>query len=57
MTREKIEERLQALIAQEEQLRANLHALQGAQLDCRYWLEEMDRTDRPEESPDVEAGQ
>lgn len=38
ITRAVIEARLEQLRAEVEQIRANLHAYEGAIQDCEYWL-------------------
>lgn len=41
MTEELIKARIAELMAQAEQMRANLNALSGAIQDCEYWLEQV----------------
>lgn len=41
MTEELIKKRIEELMAQAEQLRANLNAIGGAIQDCEYWLEQL----------------
>lgn len=42
ITRAQVEGRMEELKRQQEQLRANLHAVDGALQDCEYWLARLD---------------
>ena len=48
MTKEQVEARKQALVAQKTQLVAQVHAVLGAIEDCDYWLAELAK---PQENP------
>ncbi len=41
MTEEMLRKRIADLQAQREQLLANLNAMQGAIIDCEFWLSEL----------------
>jgi len=50
ITREAIQNRLDRLVEEYEQAKANMHAYEGAIQECRYWLNELDIEDKQEES-------
>lgn len=43
ITKEAIEERIKRLEADREQALANANALEGAILDCQYWIGELSK--------------
>lgn len=43
MTKELLEKRLQALQANYDQAIAQVNAFEGAILECRYWLKELEK--------------
>lgn len=50
ITREHFEGRLEELKRQQEQLRANLHAVDGAMQDCEYWINRLNETEHTGET-------
>ena len=50
MDKEKIEKRIKSLEAAKEQMIANLNAIIGSINECKFWIEELSREDKEQES-------
>ena len=51
MGKDKLEQRIKTLTAQQDQLIADLNAVSGAIQECQYWLEQISQL--TEEKPEV----
>lgn len=47
--KEQLSERLKLLENQFKQTLANLNVIEGAMIECRYWIAESDKPKEPEE--------
>ena len=50
ITKEAIIERLERLKADRDQVMGNLNALEGAIIDCQYWLEQLEKPEEDKEA-------
>ncbi len=56
MTKEKLEDRIKQLETEREQLKTTLIAYEGALQDCKYWLDELTRTQEASTKKEVDGG-